>query len=155
MSVPKTARLIATALAASVALLVGPAAVPASASVSGNYELAVQKATNAERSKRNLSKLKHRECLDNYAEAQARRMAKKKKLYHQSLKPILKKCKLSAVGENVAYGYSSGKKTTNAWMKSPGHKANIVNKRYTKMGIGAYRDSKGRWWVAQVLGRPR
>lgn len=155
MSLPKTARLIVSALAASVALLVGPAAVPASASVSGNYELAVQKTTNAERSKRNLSKLKHRECLDNYAEAQARRMAKTKKLYHQSLKPILKKCKLSAVGENVAYGYASGKKTTNAWMNSPGHKANIVNKRFTKMGIGAYRDSQGRWWVAQVLGRPR
>lgn len=155
MSLPKPVRLILPVLATTVALLVGPAALPVAASVSGKYELAVQRATNAERTKRDLSKLKHRECLDNYAEAQARRMAKKKKLYHQSLKPILKKCKLRMVGENVAYGYSSGKATTRAWMRSPGHKANIVNKRYTKMGIGAYRDSKGRWWVAQVLGRPR
>ena len=43
------------------------------------------------------------------------------------------------VGENIAYGFgrrSSPKKIVKAWMKSPGHRANILNRSFERIGIG-------------------
>lgn len=39
-------------------------------------------------------------------------------------------------GENLARGFKNAKQTHKALMASPTHKANIVNKNYTKIGIG-------------------
>ena len=94
-------------------------------------------------------------CLDSYAESWARNMAKKQRMYHQELGPILSKCKLSQVGENIAFGYPSGKAVTKAWIASPPHKANLLNKRHRLIGVGAVQDSRGYWWVSEVLGRSR
>ena len=46
-----------------------------------------------------------------------------------------------AAGENIAYG--SGSKGTprsimNAWMKSPGHRRNILNGKFRGIGVGTY-----------------
>ena len=56
-------------------------------------------------------------------------MAAGRSMYHQSMKPILDSCHLSQVGENVAFGYPSGKAVVNAWMHSPDHKKNLLNAR--------------------------
>lgn len=45
-------------------------------------------------------------------------------------------------GENIAYGYSSASATFNAWMGSPGHRANILSEWYVVVGIGRSGD---RW----------
>jgi uncharacterized protein YkwD len=42
----------------------------------------------------------------------------------------------SGWGENIAAGYSSAQKVFNAWMNSDGHRANILNCKFTKIGIG-------------------
>lgn len=52
------------------------------------------------------------------------------------------------VGENIAYNSSTGTtsadKAFNQWMNSTGHKANILNKNFRHIGIGAgYGDYKG------------
>ncbi len=39
-------------------------------------------------------------------------------------------------GENIAAGYDSPQRVFNAWMNSDGHRANILNCRFTKIGIG-------------------
>lgn len=44
-----------------------------------------------------------------------------------------------AVGENLAWGsgsQGSAEAIVRAWMKSPGHRANILNGRYREIGIG-------------------
>ncbi|MCD9198096.1 CAP domain-containing protein [Aeromicrobium wangtongii] len=133
------------------ALLILPVA-PASAASSGKIESDVVKKTNAERTKRDLKKLKASSCVDRYAEAHARRQAKAKRMFHQDIRVVLKKCHLSRVGENVAYGYTSVKSVTKAWMKSPGHRRNILTKSYRYIGVGAAKDSSGRWYYAQVFG---
>ena len=43
-------------------------------------------------------------------------------MYHQELGPILSACNLNGVGENVAYGYTSGAAVTAGWMGSTGHR---------------------------------
>jgi uncharacterized protein YkwD len=150
---PRRARSFALLAATSLALLVGPLVQPASASVSAKYESSTIARTNSERAERDRVKLKKSKCLDRFAERQARAMAASESIYHQSMKPILDKCHLSQVGENVAFGYPSGKTVVNAWMHSTGHKNNLLNSRHRVIGLGAYQDANGSWYVSQVLGR--
>ena len=42
----------------------------------------------------------------------------------------------SGWGENIAAGYDSAQKVVAAWMKSEGHRKNILNCRFTSIGIG-------------------
>lgn len=39
-------------------------------------------------------------------------------------------------GENIAYGQTSPAAVMDDWMASSGHRANILNGRYTKLGVG-------------------
>jgi uncharacterized protein YkwD len=148
-------RTIVLGLLGALALLAAPLTQSAQASASGNYEKSVHILTNAQRAHDGRTALKGSRCLDIFAERQARAMARKGKIYHQNLLPILDRCRLSTVGENVAYGYPSAKAVVAAWMKSPGHRANIVNSKYRLIAVGAYQDSKGTWYVSQVFGRTR
>ena len=43
-----------------------------------------------------------------------------------------------ALGENIAGGQRSPEEVMVAWMNSSGHRANILNARYTKLGVGYY-----------------
>ena len=84
-------------------------------------------ATNQERTSRGLTALTTQACVNQYANTHAARMASEKRMYHQELGPILSACKLNGVGENVAYGYTSGTAVTAGWMGSTGHRQNILN----------------------------
>lgn len=58
-------------------------------------------------------------------------------------------------GENIAAGYNSPENAMDGWMHSPGHRANILNKEFTKLGVGYYykEDSKYKYhWVQMFLG---
>lgn len=51
-------------------------------------------------------------------------------------------------GENIAYGQRSPQEVMNGWMNSPGHRANILNGSYTKIGVGYYQNANGvKYWV--------
>jgi uncharacterized protein YkwD len=39
-------------------------------------------------------------------------------------------------GENVACGHSSPQQVVKAWLNSPGHRDNILNSNFTKIGVG-------------------
>lgn len=43
-------------------------------------------------------------------------------------------------GENIAWGQKSPEEVVTAWMNSPGHRANILNANYTKLGVGYERN---------------
>src|SRR5439155_9066452 len=40
-----------------------------------------------------------------------------------------------AAGENIAYGYADANAVFQAWINSPGHRANILNTSYTQLGV--------------------
>ena len=42
-----------------------------------------------------------------------------------------------------------------ALMASPGHRANILETRFTKIGLGVYRNTKGEFWVTEMFSRDR
>jgi uncharacterized protein YkwD len=39
-------------------------------------------------------------------------------------------------GENIAWGQGSAEEVTQAWMESPGHRANIMNGDFGRLGVG-------------------
>jgi uncharacterized protein YkwD len=49
----------------------------------------------------------------------------------------------STWGENIAYYYKTPDAVMKAWMASSGHKANILNPKFGKIGIGYYQN----YWV--------
>ena len=50
-------------------------------------------------------------------------------------------------GENLAYGQKTASAVMNGWMNSSGHKANILNKNYGKIGIAYYNLNGVKYWV--------
>lgn len=58
-----------------------------------------------------------------------------------------------SAGENIAMGQTSPQQVMNAWMNSPGHRANILNSSFTKIGVGIAQSSDGRYyWTQQFIG---
>ena len=58
----------------------------------------------------------------------------------------------SAMSENVAWGYRTGVTVVNALMKSPGHRANILNCKAKAIGIGAAYAANGNPYYTQDFG---
>ncbi|MEW2474044.1 CAP domain-containing protein [Micromonospora gifhornensis] len=56
-------------------------------------------------------------------------------------------------GENVAWNQQSPAAVMDAWMNSPGHRANILNCAFTEIGVGVA-SSNGPYWT-QVFAAPR
>jgi uncharacterized protein YkwD len=51
-------------------------------------------------------------------------------------------------GENIAMGQKTPQKAVEAWMNSPGHKANMLHTSYKQIGVGVAVDSNGYcYWV--------
>ena len=57
-----------------------------------------------------------------------------------------------ALSENIAWGYRSGAQVVAAWMKSPGHRANILNCRAKAVGVGAVFAANGTPYYTQDFG---
>lgn len=60
----------------------------------------------------------------------------------------------SYLGENIAFNYPDTGSVMDAWMGSPGHKANILSANYTQIGVGIAYDSSGQPYYCQVFGMP-
>jgi uncharacterized protein YkwD len=144
-------------LLATAAVLVGTAGAPADARATKaerKYEQQAFSATNANRAHNGLKALRPNACVQHAAVRQAKLMAQQEQMFHQDLGRVMRDCKLNTAGENVAYGFTSGRSVVNdGWMNSDGHRANILNPSFKLMGIGARKGHDGRWYVAQVFGR--
>ncbi len=53
-------------------------------------------------------------------------------------------------GENIAYGQRTPQEVVNAWMNSPGHRANILNGSFTQIGVGYV--AAGNYWTQMFIG---
>ena len=54
-------------------------------------------------------------------------------------------------GENIAMGQTSAQQVMNAWMNSSGHKANILSRNFTHIGVGYVAD--GHYWTQQFISK--
>ena len=58
----------------------------------------------------------------------------------------------SAAGENIAH-HATVEKAQAAFLSSPGHRRNIMNSAYTRVGLGAAIDAKGYVYLTQIFVR--
>lgn len=123
------------------------------------------RATNAERAKYNLKPLAEKNILNSSAIFKASDLNTLQYFEHKS--PSGKDISNLAsqfgyeyviIGENLAMGnFESEDAIVQAWMNSPGHRANILNPKYTQIGVGLILGTwQGRpaWFAVQHFGKP-
>ena len=60
----------------------------------------------------------------------------------------------SYAGENIAAGQQTPEAVVDSWMKSPGHRANILKKEFTEIGCGvAFGGSYRLYWTQEFIRR--
>lgn len=153
--------LAAALLTAALLLLAGPGVAPASAACKNAgkpaYKMPGKKARkatlcliNKQRAKRGMKKLRQHKAQLKAAKRHTRQMLKKDCFSHlcpgegdlvdRVSRARYLPCNCSwGVAENLAYGHgrqSSPKRIVKAWMKSSGHRENILNRKYEDIGIG-------------------
>ena len=121
-----------------------------------SYTQQVVNIVNEERAKKGLSALTIQNDLSLAAEVRAREL---EQLFAHT-RPDGRNCftalddigiPYSSVGENIAYGYTTPSNVMEGWMNSPGHRANIMNAGYKKIGVGFWQDEYGRQYWTQIF----
>ena len=70
----------------------------------------------------------------------------------RSAQSVMEDVPYSWFGENLAVSTDAeAAEIVQAWMASPAHRANILNRHYTKMGIACTKGLDGYYYWAQVL----
>lgn len=60
-----------------------------------------------------------------------------------------------AMGENIAAGSATPSAVVDQWIQSPGHKANMLDKRFKELGVGhSYKEGSayGHYWIQMFRG---
>jgi uncharacterized YkwD family protein len=120
------------------------------------YEQQVVDLTNKERAKYGLPPLKIDPTLSKMARDKANDMAVHHYFSHTSPTygspfDMMQKygIQFTAAGENIAEGQRTPAEVVNDWMNSEGHRANILNKDYTHIGVGF--SENGNIWTQEFI----
>ena len=119
------------------------------------YEKKVVELTNAERAKQGLAPLTLNTELSKVARTKSQDMKNKNYFDHNSPTygspfDMMKSFGISytSAGENIAMGQKTPEQVVQAWMDSPGHRANIMNSSFTHIGVGYV--ASGNYWTQHV-----
>ena len=133
---------------------------PASSSSYSSFQNEVVRLVNVERAKNGLAALSSDSLLMKTATVKSQDMAKNNYFSHTSPTygspfDLMKQYGVSyrAAGENIAMGQTSPAQVMNGWMNSAGHRANILNSSFTKIGVGVAQNSAGQYyWTQHFIG---
>ena len=122
------------------------------------YQKIILKGVNIEREKNNLKPLKIDNHLNKIAIVKAKDMAREKKMSHTSKKfgvtfNLIKKEGIfyTKAAENIASGHKTPEFVTERWLKSKGHRKNILERDYRFIGIGKAPDNNGKIYWVQIF----
>lgn len=104
-----------------------------------SLEKEIIRLTNEERLRRGLPALEVSPELQSLSRKKSENMAKSKSLSH-GISP------LPPGGENIAFNQPTAEAVVRAWMNSEGHRANILGRRYQKIGVGMA-EGTGPYWT--------
>lgn len=120
--------------------------------------------TNQERNTNAVPELRRNAVLDEAARLKAEHMAREQYFAHYSPSGVTPWHWFAEVGytfvhagENLAIHFTDSSAVVRAWMNSPTHRANIVNRQFTEIGVGT---ARGRYqgydtiYVVQLFGTP-
>lgn len=121
---------------------------------------AVVERTNKERSREGLPILRPNANLVRAAEFLAADLADRRLLEHKDrngrkLAERLESAGYTgwtAIAENIAYGHKTADDVVSAWMRSTGHRKNILDPDVTEIGVGYRTSSTGQIYWVQTFG---
>jgi uncharacterized YkwD family protein/spore coat assembly protein SafA len=123
-----------------------------------NYESEVVRLVNDIRRKNGLNPLTHDWELSRVARYKSQDMKDNKYFSHTSPTygspfQMMKSFGISyrTAGENIAKGYATPEAVVNGWMNSSGHRANILNSSYTRIGVGYV--AGGNYWTQMFISK--
>ncbi|GGS58564.1 hypothetical protein GCM10010156_16540 [Planobispora rosea] len=136
-----------------------PAPNPTGGTVGTAEENEVVRLTNIERQKGGCGPLKHDPQLNKAAHDHSATQAARNQMTHQfpggpDFVQRIRNAGFtggSAFAENVAWNQRTPDAVVAAWMKSPGHRANIMNCKYNLIGAGMVKNTKGEPYWTQVF----
>jgi len=105
---------------------------------------------NREREYKGRTGLKLNKTLVDYAQAHSDWMARKNNLKHSDIGVLLGK--FHTVGENIAWNQEDENEVTESWMNSKGHRENIMNRSFGRVGFGVSKASDGSLYWCAVFG---
>lgn len=126
---------------------------PVTVSTQAATEAQVLKLVNEERAKVGCSALAANSSLTKLAEAFSDDMAARNFFDHtdpDGATPWDRAAKAGITdlgGENIARGQADAAAVMEAWMASPGHRANILNCDFKTLGVGVHLGPGGPWWT--------
>lgn len=123
---------------------------PSKIDIHRQHQLKIISLVNIERSKYGLAPLREAQKLVYPAGIRAKELSVK--FSHQrpgggNILDIILNLGYYGAGENIAMGQGSPEAVMSAWMKSKGHRANILNAGYTSIGVGHYSAKGTDFWV--------
>ena len=84
------------------------------------------------------------------ARRHSRRMAERERIFHTAnLRQKLRRYNWTTYGENIAQA-GTLRRVKDFWMRSPPHRANLLNGEYRRAGVGVVRDG-GWFWVTVIF----
>lgn len=120
--------------------------------------------TNEARAANQLADLQHDSVLDRAAQLKAEHMAQNQYFAHHSPSGVTPwhwfakaGYRYAHAGENLAVHFTDSGEVVEAWMESPTHRENIVNGRFTEIGVGTARgefEGQRTIFVVQLFGTP-
>ena len=130
-----------------------PTPIPTStANNTRSFASQVLQLVNEERAKAGLQPLSTTSALSSAANKRAQEI--KQSFSHtrpdgSSTFTVLKEYNISyrTAGENIAYGQRTPQEVVTGWMNSPGHRANILNANFGKIGIGVHQSNGVYYWT--------
>jgi uncharacterized protein YkwD len=146
---------VALPLLLAVLAIAGVACAPAGSQGGGSSGDAIS-AVNQDRAAAGLPPLAWDNQLEAYSGSWANHLAQTGALVHTDLAGLLHVPYMSGwwtLGENLLVGGPmNGAQAEDLWMNSPGHRANILNPSFNRIGVSAAQDSSGRWWYVAEFG---
>lgn len=117
-------------------------------------ELEILELINSYRISENLSPLNNLSIIKSVAFTHTDYMVSVNQVSHDNFykrkTSLVENVSATKVTENVAYAYSSAQSVVNAWLDSPGHRANIEGD-FTDFEISAEMNSEGKWFFTNIF----
>ena len=121
-------------------------------------EIRMAELVNVEREARGRAPLSFSPVLADVGREYSAKMAERRNVHHDLDRPMEERI-AAALPDICTFGENLSKHTTIDYsmgdlMVSPGHRANILNERFTLIGVGIARGTDGFLYITQELARP-
>ena len=117
----------------------------------GSYAQRLFAGTNVARADEGLPALAWSECAAAQGLARATALEGAAELTHAPMDDVMAACAVSVAAENLSRGAAPAQDVVDAWLASPGHRANLLDPELVSVGIACAREADASLTCSQVF----